>query len=102
MSQQPDIDTHQNHTPYKVHTPPQTYTSQQHTSQTTTNINESVIKLFRCQTELTHSTQLLYQQTTDVLNNITKSSSLQENLHFINDIPIFKAKNPQSFDAWLE
>ena len=27
---------------------------------------------------------------------------LQENQHFINDIPIFKAKDPQSFDDWLE
>ena len=43
----------------------------------------------------------LHQQTTDALNNIAKSSSLQENLHF-NDIPIFKAKDPPSFDEWLE
>ena len=46
--------------------------------------------------------QCLHQQTTDALNNITKSSSLQENVHFINDIPIFKAKDPQSFDESLE
>ena len=26
----------------------------------------------------------------------------QENQHFINYIPIFKAKDPQSFDVWLE
>ena len=26
----------------------------------------------------------------------------QENQHFINDIPSFKAKDPQSFNAWLE
>ena len=37
-----------------------------------------------------------------MLNNIAKSSSLQENLSFINDIPIFKAKDPQSFNKWLE
>ena len=34
--------------------------------------------------------------------NIAKSSSFQENQHFINDIPIIKAKDPQSFDDWLE
>ena len=33
--------------------------------------------------ELTYSTQLLHQQTTDALNNIAKSSLLQENLDFI-------------------
>ena len=52
--------------------------------------------------ELTYSIQLLHQQTTDAQNDIAKSSSLQENLHFINDIPIFKAKDPQSFNEWLE
>ena len=31
---------------------------------------------------------------TDALENIAKSSSFQENQHFINDIPIFKAKDP--------
>ena len=31
-----------------------------------------------------------------------KSSSFQENQHFVNDIPVFKAKNPQSFDDWLD
>ena len=36
--------------------------------------------------------------TTDALNNIAKSMSLQGNLHFINDIPIFKTKDPQFFD----
>ena len=51
------------------------------------NSNQSVIELVRCQIELKHSTQHLHQQTTDALNNITKSSSLQENLHFIYDIP---------------
>ena len=58
--------------------------------------------MFRRQTELTHSTQWLHQQTTDVLNNIAKSSSFQENQHFINNIVLFKAKDPQSFDEWLE
>ena len=36
------------------------------------------------------------------MENIAKSSSFQENQHFINDIPIFKAKDPKSFDDWLE
>ena len=58
--------------------------------------------MFKCHTKLTHSTQQLHQQTTDALENIAKSSSFQENQHFINDIPIFKAKDPQSFDDWLE
>ena len=51
---------------------------------------------------MTHSTQLLHQQTTDALNNKAKSSSLWENLHFINDIPIFKAKDSKPVDEWLE
>ena len=36
------------------------------------------------------------------MENIAKSSSFQENQLFIDDIPIFKAKGPQSFDDWLE
>ena len=39
---------------------------------------------------------------TDSLQNIAKSSSFQENQHFINDTPIFKAKDPQSVDDWLD
>ena len=39
---------------------------------------------------------------TDALQNIIKSSTFQENQHFINDMPFFKAKDPQSFDYWLE
>ena len=38
----------------------------------------------------------------DALENIAKSSSFQENQHFIIDISIFKAKAPQSFDDLLE
>ena len=53
-------------------------------------------------TDRTHSTQQLYQQTADALNNIAKSFCFQENQHFISDIPIFKAKDPQSFNGWLE
>ena len=36
------------------------------------------------------------------LENIVRSSMFQENQHFINDKPIFKVKNPQIFDDWLE
>ena len=36
------------------------------------------------------------------LENIAKASPFQENQHFINDILIFKAKDPKSFDDWLE
>ena len=38
----------------------------------------------------------------DALNSIATSSALQENVHFINDIPMFKAKDPQSFNEWLD
>ena len=38
----------------------------------------------------------------DAWQNIARSSTSQESQHFINDIPIFKAKDPQSFDDWLE
>ena len=61
-----------------------------------------MVELFRCQTKLTHSTQQLHQQTRDALENMAKYSLFQENEHFINDIPIFKAKDPQFFDDWLE
>ena len=39
---------------------------------------------------------------TDALENIARSSMFQESQQFINDIPIFKAKDPQSFDDWLQ
>ena len=102
MSQQPEIDTHQTQRPYKAHTPQQTYTNQQHPSQTPFDFNQSVVELFRHQIELIHNTLQVHQQTTDALHNIAKSSSLQENLHFLNDIHIFKAKHTQSFNEWLE
>ena len=38
----------------------------------------------------------------DALENIARSSAFQENQHFINHILIFKTKDPQSFDDWLE
>ena len=102
MLQKPEIDTHQTHRPYKAHTLPQTYTNQQHPSQTPFDFNQSVLELFRHQTEVTHSTQHLHQQTRDPLNNITKSSSLQENWHFIYDILIFKVKHLQFLDEKLD
>ena len=37
----------------------------------------------------------------DALQNIIRSSTSQENQYFINEIPNFKAKHPQSFDDWL-
>ena len=33
---------------------------------------------------------------------VAKSSSFWENEYFINDIPIFKAKDPKPSDDWLE
>ena len=38
---------------------------------------------------------------TNYRHYIPISSSFQENQHYINDIPIFKVKDPQSFDDWL-
>ena len=38
----------------------------------------------------------------DTLQNIGRSCTFQENQHILNDIPIFKAKDPQSFDDWLQ
>ena len=52
--------------------------------------------------ELTHSIQCLHQQMMDALQNVARSAMFQEKQHFINDIPILKAKDPQSFDDWLE
>ena len=49
-----------------------------------------------------HRTQCLHQQMIDVLENIARSSTFQENQHFRNNIPIFKANDPQSFYDWLE
>ena len=102
MPQQPEINIHQVYRPYEDHTPPQTHTNQLCPYQNSLDLNQSVVELFRHQTELTHSTQCLHQQTTDALSSIATSSSHQENLHFINDMSIFKAKDPQSFGDWLE
>ena len=61
-----------------------------------------MVDLLRHQTELGHNTQCLCQQTTDALHSIAKSSALQENVPFIHDIPMFKAKDLQLIDGWLE
>ena len=78
-------------------TNPETNMTRQHLHQTIFDFNQSVVDLFRHQMELAHSTQSLHQLTTDALH-IAKSSSLQENLNFINDNLMFKAKDPQLFD----
>ena len=81
--------------PYGTTTSHHAYVNQQPSNQTSFNFNQYIVELLRWQTELTHSAQWFHQQTTDALNNIAKSSSFQENQHFINDIPIFKAKYSQ-------
>ena len=101
MSQQPDIETPQNHRPYEAPTP-QTYANQHDPSQTTSNYNKSIVELFWHQMELTCNTQLLHQQTTDAPNNIAKSSSLQKFCISLKISTYFKTKDPQSFDEWLE
>ena len=101
MSQQPEINVHQVYRPHEDHTPLQTHTNQPYPNQRSLDLNLSV-ELFRHQTELTYSTQCLHQQTTDALISIARSSSHQEKLNFINYFPIFKAKDPQSLDDWLE
>ena len=80
---------------YETHTSPNDYVNQQSPNQTSFNFSQSVVELFQRQTELTHSTQWLLQQTTDAINNIAKSSLFQENQHFISDIPTFKTKDHQ-------
>ena len=78
------------------------YVNQQPPNSNSFHINQFVVELFRCQTKVTYSNQWLHQQTTDPLENIAKSSSFQENQYFINDLPIFKVKDSQSSDDWLE
>ena len=100
--QQSNKDTYHSPRPYETPTSPHAYVNQQPPNLTPLDFNQSIVELFTHQTELTHSSQQLHQPTTDALENIAKSSFFQENQHFINDIPIFKAKDPQSFDYWLE
>ena len=86
MSQQLENDTYHTQRLYEPHTFPHASINKQPPNQTFFDFNQSILELFRFQTELTHSTQGLCQQTIDALNNIAKSSLLQENQHFINDI----------------
>ena len=102
MPQQSNNDAYHLHRLYEKPTSPHAYVNQQHSNQTSFDFNQFVVELFRCQTKLSHSTQQLHQQMTEALENIAISSSFQENQHYINDMPIFKAKDPQSFDDWLE
>ena len=102
MPQQSNNDACHSQRPYRIPTSPHAYVNQQPSNHTQFNFNQSVVELFRCKTELTHSTQWLHQQMTDAFENIAKSSSFQENQHFITDIPVYKAKYPQSFDDCLE
>ena len=95
MQQQPSNDTYHLQRPCETSTSPQAYVNQHSPNQNTFDFNKSVFELFWWETELTHSTHQLYQQTADAWNNTAKSSSFQENQHFISDIPIFKAKDPQ-------
>ena len=81
---------------------PHAYVSHEPPNPTTFHFSQSVVKLFQCKIELTHNTQCLHQQMMGALENIARSSMFQENQHFINNVPIFKAKDPQSFDDWLE
>ena len=91
MSHTPHIDTHPTYRHQEACTNPQTNVIRQYLYQTPSDFNQLVVEFFRHQMELAHSTQCLHQQTTGALHNIAKSSSLQENLHFINEIPMFKA-----------
>ena len=73
MSQQPEIDTSNSQASQSTYTPTNLYKPK--TPQSDPFQLQSFIKLFRCQTKLTHSTHL-HQQTTDALNNVTKFSPL--------------------------
>ena len=50
MSQQPEINTHQVYITYEDHTPPQSHTNLPYPNQSSLDLNQSVVKLFRCQT----------------------------------------------------
>ena len=94
-----------NHPAYRyqeLQTPAQSNSPEQQIYQTPTDLNQSVIHLLRHQTDLAQNTQCLHQQTMDSLHNIAKSSAVQENVHFIYDIPMFRAKDHQSFNDWLD
>ena len=102
IPQHSNNDVYHSQRPYGTPVSSHACVNQQPFNPTPFDFNQSIVKLFRCQTELTHSTQWPHQQITDALENIAKSSLFQENQHFINDIPIWKPKDPQSFDDWLD
>ena len=97
-----DRDACHSQVPQKTATFPHKHVNQQRPNPAPIDFNQSIVELFQCQIELTPSTQCLHQQTTYALQNIIRSSNSQENQYFIKDILIFKAKDPQSFDDWLE
>ena len=64
--------------------------------------SNSLVNCFYILTFLQNSTYNTISPDIHQWYRITKSSALQENLHFIHDIPTFKAKDPQSFNEWLD
>ena len=98
----PQSNNYHSQTPYETPTSSNAYIIQQLLNQIPFDYNQPLVKLLRCQSKLTHSTQWLHQKNYDALENIAESSPFQENQHFISDIPIIKVKDPQSFDDWLE
>ena len=69
--------------PQEIPMPLHAYVSQQQPNLTLFHFNHSVIKFIQWQMELTHSTQHFHQQTMDASQNIARSSTFQENQHFI-------------------
>ena len=98
----PCVNTNPAYRHKELQTNTQSNSPKQQIYQTPTDLNLSVLDLLRYQTDLAHNMQPLHQQPRDSLHNIAKSSALQENVHFFNHIPIFKAKDPQLFDEWLD
>ena len=96
MVHAPNGTTHPAYRYHELQTPRQSNSPKQQIYQANTNLNQLVVDLLRHQTDLTQNTPCLHQQTTGALQNIAKSSALQENIHFINDISMFKAKDLQS------
>ena len=57
MPQQSNKDMYHPQRPYETPTSPHAYVNQQSPNQTPFNFNQSIVELFRCQTEVLHSTQ---------------------------------------------
>ena len=70
MPEQSNNDRYHSQRPCETPTSPHACVNQQPPNQTSFDFSQSVVELFRRQTELTHSTQQLHQQTIDALNNI--------------------------------